>query len=228
MLHRIYALTSAGEPTLREELGQFFEEWYASLDASQYENLGFGTGKMISIPIIVFGLCIGLILAAIFAFYDKNRLGGFVRTVIKSECLSPEQAKTLDELGYGRAKGAGIRGSLKHGMLGRVVRCVEKEAYDADMEAARAAYVEKTGDERGFDHPLFVMDFDTAHFYIPDEEHYRAEVRFERKGSGWRSLLLVILAVIAAAGLLFFFLPEILQMLDNMLGIFSDNTDVVN
>lgn len=229
MFYRICALAAAGRPTFWQEMGQFFEEWYASLDASQYEHLKFGSDKLVSIPIIVLGLCIGVVVAAAFACYDKNRLGGFVRALVKAECLSPTQAKTLDELGYGRAKGAGIRGSLKHGtVLRRVVRCVEREAYDADIEAARLAYIEKNGSERGFDFPLFVLDFDTAHFYIPDEEHYRAEVRFEPKGSGWRAFLLVLVAVVIIAALLFFFLPEILQMLDNMLGIMqSDNGTVV-
>lgn len=218
---------AAGETSFWDELGRIFKEWYASLDASQYEHLGFGTGTMISIPIIVIGVCIGIFAAAAFACFDKNRLGGFVRALVRAECLSPEGAKTLDELGYGRAKGAGIRGSLKHGtVLGRVVHCVEREAYEADVEAARAAYIEKTGSEKGFDYPLFVMDFDTAHFYIPDEEHYRAEVRFEEKGSGWRALLLVGLVAVVVAALLLFFLPELLQMLDNMIGLLGEDNVV--
>ncbi len=229
MLNDMMVLTVPGEPTLWDELRQFFENWYESLDTSRYEHLGFGTGKMVSIPIIVIGLCIGLVIAAFFAYYDKNRLGGFVRALVRADCLSADKAKTLAELGYAKAKGAGIRSSLKHGtVLGRVVHCVEREAYEADMEAARAAYIEKTGDEKGFDFPLFVMDFDTARFYIPDEEHYKAEVRFEEKGSGWRSLLLVVIVTVVCGSLLFFFLPELLQMLDNMIGMFKGGDHVVN
>lgn len=227
LYNRIAAIAATGGTSFWDEIRQIFETWYASLDASQYEHLGFGTGSMISIPIIVIGICIGLVVAAGFACYDKNRLGGFVRALVRAECLSPEGAKTLDELGYGRGAGAGIRGSLKHGtVLRRVVRCVERETYDADVEAARLAYIEKTGSEKGFDFPLFVMDFDTAHFYIPEEEHYRAEVRFEQKGSGWRAMLLVVLVAVAVAALLLFFLPEILQMLDNMIGMMAEDQAV--
>ena len=60
-------------------------------------------------------------------------------------------------------------------------------------------------------------------FYIPDEEHYRAEVRFEEKGSGWRALVLVILVSIVGAALVCFLLPDMIQLVDNMIGILSEN-----
>ena len=147
---------TAGEPSLWEELWQYFNDRYFSVDLEQYEHLGFGSGGIVSVPTIIFGLFIGIIIAAGLAGYDKNKLGSFVRALVRAECLSPDQAKTLSELGFEKGKGAGIRSSLKHGtVLRNVVHCVEREQYEADREAARQAWIEKTGSDKDFDFPLY-------------------------------------------------------------------------
>jgi hypothetical protein len=71
--------------------------------------------------------------------------------------------------------------------------------------------------------PAYRIDFESDHFYIPDEEHYRAEVRYEETGSGWRAMILVIIASIIGAALVCFLLPDMLQLVDNMLDILSGN-----
>lgn len=224
-----FRLLSETEPTLWEELSVWFKEWfdrYFSVKTNEYEHISMGTGTLVTLRSVVLGLFIGLIIAAIIAYYDKNRLGAFVRKIVKEECLSTDRAKTLAELGF--QKNMGVRTSLKRGtVLGHVVHCVEKEQYEAEVEAARTAWTEKTGSEDGFAMPDFRMDVDTAHFYIPDEEHYAAEVRFEEKGSGWRALLLVIIMAVVGAALVCYLLPDMIQLLDNMIGILSPD-DVVN
>jgi hypothetical protein len=71
--------------------------------------------------------------------------------------------------------------------------------------------------------PDYRINFDTDHFYIPDDEHYRAEIRYESKGSGWRAFILVVLASIIGAALVCFLLPDMLQLVDNLIGILSEN-----
>lgn len=228
-LHTLLTTLSATEPTLWEELAAYFKERFDkifSVDVGNYRHIQMGTGTIVTLRTVVLGLFIGLIIAACFASYDKNRLGAFVRKLVKEECLWPEKAKTLAELGF--LKNYGVRGSLKHGkVLGRVVHCVEKEQYDREMEAARASWIEKTGSEDGFTAPAYSMDLNTAHFYIPDEEHYAAEVRFEEKGNGWRALLLVIIVSVVGAALVCYLLPDMLQLVDNMIDILQPN-DVLN
>lgn len=205
-------------PTLWEELWAYFEEKYFSVNMGNYEHLNLGKGTLLNVRNIIVGLFIGIIIASAISAFDKNHLGGLVRKLIHEECLHPEKAKTLAELGYLRSPA--VRGSLKRGsVLSRVVHCVEKEAYDRDMQAAREAYIAANGSEKGFTPPPFHMDFQTAHFYIPDEEHYRAEIRFEKKGSDWRSFLLVVIVSVIGIALVCFLLPDILQLLDNMIGI---------
>lgn len=67
----------------------------------------------------------------------------------------------------------------------------------------------------------FTPDLLTARFYIPEELKYRAEVRYERRGSGIPQLILTTVACVAAAILLCRFLPSILQLADNLINVFS-------
>lgn len=214
--------SSTGEPSLLQELWEYFEGKYFSVDTGRYEHIDLGSGSLITLQRIVLGLFAGIIIAAGIALYDKNRLGAFVRKLVKEQCLWPDKAQTLYELGF--MKNSGVKASLRSpNQLGKVVRCVEKEAYDKQVEEARAAYVAEHGDDKDFFMPDYRINFDTDHFYIPDEEHYRAEVRYEEKGSGWRAFILVVIVSVIGAALVCFLLPDMLQMVDNMIDILSQN-----
>jgi hypothetical protein len=217
-----FLYSSTGEPSLLQELWEYFEGKYFSVDAGRYEHLNIGSGGIVTLQRIVLGLFGGVILAAIFACYDKNRLGAFVRKLVKEQCLWPDKAQTLYELGF--LRNGGVKASLRSpNKLGKIVHCVEKEAYEKQVEEARAAFVEKHGSDKDFYMPAYRIDFESDHFYIPDEEHYRAEVRYEETGSGWRAMILVIIASIIGAALVCFLLPDMLQLVDNMLDILSGN-----
>ncbi len=71
------------------------------------------------------------------------------------------------------------------------------------------------------------MDLDSAHFYIPDEQHYAAEVRFEKEGP----------AGVASSSSSSSpssppprhpLPPDILQLVDNMIGILKGDSKVLN
>lgn len=218
--------STSGEPSLLEELWEYLEGKYFSVDLGRYEHISIGSGSLITLQRVVLGIALGIILAAAMAFYDKNRLGAFVRRIVREQALWPEKAKTLAELGFLRS--GGVKASLRSAnKLGRVVRCVEKEAYEAEMAQAREAYVAQHGSDVGFYMPVYRINFETDHFYIPDEEHYRAEVRFENQGSGWRAFLLVCLVAVVGSALVCFLLPDMLQLVDNLIGILSENNRVL-
>ncbi len=210
------------EPSLLEELWDYIVGTYFTVNTGRYEYINVGTSTLVNLQTIIIGLFIGVIIAGGIACYDKNRLGSFVRAIVKKQCLWPEKAMTLEELGFARS--GGIRRSLRsRNQLGRIVRCVERDRYDAEVEAARAAYAEKHGNDNDFFMPPYRIDFDNDHFYIPDEEHYRAEVRYENKGSGWRAFLLVVIVSIFSMVMLCFLMPDMLQLVDNLIGILSEN-----
>ena len=214
--------SSSGEPSLIQELWEYLEDKYFSVDAGRYEHIDLGTGSLLSLQGIVLGLFVGIIIAAGVACYDKNRLGAFVRTLVKEQCLWPDKAKTLYDLGF--MSNRGVKASLRSpNQLGKIVHCVEKEAYEKEVEEARAAYVAEHGNDKDFFRPAYRIDFDNDHFYIPDEEHYRAEIRYEEKGSGWRAFLLVVIVSIIGAALVCFLLPDMLQMVDNLIDILGEN-----
>lgn len=211
---------AAEELTLWEELWNYIQEKYLSMNtAGRYEYLDVSNGGVVTVRNIIIGLFIGIVIAAVAATVDKGHLGGFVRKLISEECLTPESARTLSELGYGRSPA--VRGSLKRGsVLGKIVHCVEREAHERDMEAARAAYAEAHGgSDHGFEPLPFRMDASEAHFYIPQDEKYAAEVRFEHGRAGGLTLVLVFVFSVIGMGALLLFMPDVLQLVDNLIGI---------
>lgn len=58
-------------------------------------------------------------------------------------------------------------------------------------------------------------------YYIKEEKKYVAEMRFNARGSGWPTLLFVLLISIFCIFVIFAFLPQILRFLDNTISIFS-------
>lgn len=224
-LPRVRHLTQ--EMSLWEELWAYIEGKYFSVDMGRYENINMGSGSLITARNIILGMCVGIIIASIMAAYDKNKLGKFVRKIIKEECFWPEKAKTLEELGF--LKDAAIKSNMRRTtVLSKVVKCVEKEAFEADVAKMREAHIAKNGNDKGFIEPKYNIDFNTAHFYIPDEEHYAADIRFDHKGSGWRAFLLVIIVTTIIAVLVCFLLPDMVQLVDNLIGILKGDGNVVN
>ena len=208
------------EPTLLEELWAYFEGKYFSVDLGRYQHISVQSNQLVNLRNLILGMCGGMIVASAMMAFEKNKKGAFVRKLIKNQCLWPEKAATLAELGY--KKSFAIKGDLcRTTALSKTVHCVEREAHEQAVEAKRAAYVELHGSDEGFVAPAFHMDFETAHFYIPDEKHYAADIRYDNKGSSWRMLVLVSVIAVVLASLVCFLLPEMLQLVDNMIGIFK-------
>lgn len=206
----------------------FYNTYFSS--SGDYENLGITDGGVMPIGSIVLGIAIGFFIACCMAIFNRRVLGDFVRHVLSHECLSPESAKTLEELGY--HKNAFVRGSLKRGVsLRRVIKCVEEERFNAEVAEKRAEF-EAANAEKGkkapkFREPIFKADLAQTHYYVPEDMKYVAETKFEKKGTGWPELVFafVLFAVIAVGFLLL--VPELLQMLDNMLGMFDWKSNVL-
>lgn len=215
---------------LLEELWAHLEERFFSPDLGSYDYVNFGSGTMINLQNIVFGILIGMLIASFMTIFDKRVLGDFVRHVLSHECFSHESAKTLYELGY--YKNSIIRGSLKHSVsLRRVVKCVEEEEFNEKVKAMREEYdaTVRQNDKKAlpFKEPKFEMDTSTMHFYIPERMKYMAEIKFDRKGANWKGILIALIVTIVAAFFLFYFLPDMLQFVDNIIGIMDEKNNIV-
>ena len=223
----MFLFASATEPSLWEELWASIKARWFVVDMGNYENLGInGRQGLVTMRGVILGLFVGLIIAAAFSVFDKKRLGGLVRKIIREQAFTPETAQTMAELGYDRSPA--VKNSVNRGVLSRVVICVEREAYEKECAAAREQYVAEHGSDDGYTAPPpFRINWTAHHFYIPDEKHYSADVRFDDKGSGLRAFVLVLIVAVLGAAFACFFLPEMLQLLDNMIEILKGKDKIL-
>lgn len=209
------------EKSLLEELWEYFSEKYFSVNMGPFDNFTLGTGTLISIRLIIIGLCAGIALASIFTLYDKRHLGGFVRKLISEGCLTPETAQTLNDLGYN--KDPGVRGSIKKGsVLSRWVMCVEKEQFLADIEKKRSEFEKLHENEDKppkFIIPEFKIDCNTMHFYLPEKKRILAEIKFDAKGANLFNVIFICIASVILCMFICYILPDMLKMIDNFLSI---------
>jgi hypothetical protein len=214
-----YLALYSEEINLREILDEIF-----SLDMGQYDNLGFGDFAFANLRNIIFGLILGIIFASYLVIFNKRVYGEFVRSLIGENCSSPETAKTLSELGY--MKNSAVRSAIKTGHEYRgIVRCPEAEEYYAAREQARGEYearVAASGERApAFSSLEFKYDFTTARFYIPEDKHFTATERFEKKGTSVLSAIAITVISLVLFFLIIKFLPDIMQFLDNFVGIIN-------
>ena len=93
---------------------------------------------------------------------------------------------------------------------------VEKaEAEAAEYEAKRAADPSLPKQYRG---ESFRVDPDNHHFYIPEQMKYTADVKFEKKGSGWLSAVLFCAVMLVVGFVILLILPSLLSLLDQFVG----------
>lgn len=208
------------ESSVINELLTYLTEQYFSVELGTYENFSVGSDTATSVRNIILALMIGFIAASIMTAYTRQGLGSFVRKLLREECLSPEKAKTLMELGYFRS--SMIRRELSHGStLRMVVRyCTETslqkqlQSVDPDKKPEDTEKVQATQKNAQTNHKI---DFLTARFYIPEELRYRADVRFEAKGSSWGMVVLSSVISILVAALLCWLFPDVLTLADNII-----------
>jgi len=75
--------------------------------------------------------------------------------------------------------------------------------------------------------PPYKIDFTTDHFYIAKEESYMADVKFEAKGANWLAFVAITVISIISALLIFKYLPDILQFVDNFIGVFKPDDNIL-
>ena len=195
-----------------------------SLELGQYDNLGFGDFAFNNLRGILFGMVLGIIFASYLVIFNRRVHGDFIRSLINDDCSTPEKAKTLAEIGY--LKNSAVRGALRSGNTYRgIVRCVEAEEYYTAREQARGEYearVAASGEKApAFTSPEYHYDFATSHFYIPEDIHFTATRRFEKKGTGVFSAVAITVVSIVLFWAILKFLPDILQYIDNFVGIIN-------
>ena len=213
----------SGEMTLAEELWLYFESKYFSSDLPYLDNFSMRNSEVIFCKLIIIGISIGIIVAAICNIYNKRYVGNFVRKLIKEDCMSRESAKTLSELGYG--KSLGIKSVIKSGgSLSRWVRCAEEDEFLEALAVKKKEFEELHASDKKppkFKEPQFKRDLKKMHFYLPEEKKYTAEVRFDPKGVHLLGVLIVIVVSICLCLWLCYMLTDIIKLFDNFINVMN-------
>jgi hypothetical protein len=217
-MNPIFALSAQSDTSFFEDVWNYLYDVYLRSEGS-YSNLGLEKMPLFSIRLTVLGIFIGIIIACIAMAYHKMVLGGIVRKLIEKECLSPESALSAEELGYGRnfLKKNALERSVS---LRSIVRCAEEEEFLAAQEAERSAHDEKRKEDKSlkkYKTREYVIDANSDRFYIPEDKRILAEIKFEKKGSGWVSTAFAIVGVLILFFVVLLVLPQILTYIDDLL-----------
>lgn len=164
---------------------------FFSIEARDYTNFTFDADARATARNVIIAFAIGILLAAFYAFYQKNVPGAIVRALLHAEAFDENSAKTAAELGFG--KNIFILFELKHNIALKksVTRISRENAEEGDM--TEEAY------------------------YIPEELKYRAEVRYEKEGNGPAALIFTAVLTVVLAIMLIRLMPALLTVIDHLL-----------
>ena len=217
------------------ELLTYFSERYFSVSFHIYEHIPLGPSSNESAQMIILAMMLGLIVSSVLVALTKARCGRFVKKLLSEGCLSPEKSKTLAELEEFRnssVRRAFFRGSALckcvYCLRGAESPCVEKsteasaEPQQVSDESEKSAPIPEMSVLRATDRVDGErLDYTVARFYIPEDLKYRAELRFESRGSGWITVLLTVVLSIVGAALVCWLLPDFVQLLDNLISMMA-------
>ena len=192
MINKIFTeLASTNkEPSLIEELWDYFAKKYFTPDFGSYENISVAEDALVTTATVVLAGFIAVMLGASIMIFTKRVLGRLVRRLIKNEATSRESAMTLGELDLG--KSLPIRLFINRMTLSKAVRCREEDEFygiaeDEDKDAYKISMVTPRK-------LRYKRDPAKDHFYIPEDKKHRMSIRFDKKGSN--PMLLLVLAVV--------------------------------
>ena len=209
---------------IRDAISELF-----TLDLGQYENLNLSLVGLANLRSVIIALFLGVIIASYCVIFNRNVYGGFVRSLVNENCGSPASSVTLAQIGY--LKKSSVRSALKRGNVYRgVVRCVEQDEYNEMTERKRSEYAASaaaSGEKASaFKTIPYKFDFENDHFYIPEEQHYTAESRYNKKGTGILPAILITALCIVFIIVTLKLLPELLQLADNFVGMMGSDSKI--
>ncbi len=144
--------------------------------------------------LIIWALFIGFSIALVMTLFSKRFMGKFVHTLLSEKVDSPDKAKTLSELGYG--KNLFVRMAL-----------VGKSAYSGLIFEKNEEVVVHGNSVI----PVIRrnVDFNTARFYLPKILTARAEIRYEKKGNHIVALFVGIILFFMLSMLAIYYYPTV-------------------
>lgn len=179
-------------------------------------NLMYELGELnplMSLEVIVWCLCGGLILGALGSYFTRRDASLLIHKMIGDEIFTPDRALTLEEAGF--AANLPLEMALRTGKpLRRLLVCVNEE----DFPRKKCSFLRRffTGERE-----VVLTDLKTARFYLPEEMKYRAETRYNVKNVTPLDLLLSVIILIAAGFVAIYAAPKLVDLLGGFLSSFS-------
>ena len=248
MLHKLLTnmrsialASSSEEPTLIEELVDYIVTKYLTpnFGAYEYTNVNVNTDAVVTPAMIFIGAFIAVMAGAAAVIFNRRVLGRLVRRLIRQDALTPDKAKTFEELGL--SDNRIIKLFINRMTLSKAVRCVEEDEHyglkyvpyiHEDYSGTKSEEVEES-EREARRNDAYTVSINTPrklrykrdpakdHFYIPERKKYHASVRFDIKGTNPLSLL-ILAAVYIILGLIFIrILPSLMKAIDTAISAFK-------
>ncbi len=180
----------------------FLKELYAALfPEHHYANIRSPL-FLIDLDFILLGLYVGIVIGAFVMCAHRARTGELVGAILSAGATSPENAKTLAELGLG-GKESVIR-SLKRRRYGSLIKVASNATDEGNDGSAGDAGGAASAEE-------------AARYYIDGSDAYSAEECFGKRRDGILTAVIWAIVLIPIFLLIRFFVPELLQLLDNFI-----------
>ena len=174
--------------------------------------ISLSTG-MISIPVLVWALYIGLAIGLILGYYMKRILGEAVRRIIDCGAIGFENAKTLEELGINKPN---IIHSIKKGALSKYIRSTRNasSSSEASETAAASPDISKEGGspENKADKHTTTATCDEK-FFISEEDRIQAELRYSKSGNDLFPVIISLIVFLMIAFIAARYLPIAIELI---------------
>ena len=224
MINKFFtALASTSkEPTLIEELWEYFSSKYLTPNYGVYENINVSEDALVNTAMVILAGFIAVMVGASVMIFTKRVLGRLVRRLIKNEATSRESAKTLEELKLDKSLAISL--FINQTTLSKAVRCREEDEFygvdDSEGEDKKDAYKIAAVTPAKL---RYKRDPQKDHFYIPEEKKHHLSVRFTKKGTNPLSLLILAVIYIVLALVIVKLLPSLVSIADGAMGSFKGN-----
>lgn len=151
-----------------------------------FSSLWSDTGS--SLEKVVWSFFIGIVIAALLLWYNRRVIGAVVRALNYKKVHTPEEAKTLDELGLNNFF---IRNALKK----------------SDSVLRKSVYTDCEKEK------LKTEDFKTVKFYIPKELRNQTHFKYRSKNTSLPIIIIFVIVMFAVAVLAIELIPKLLDMI---------------
>ena len=199
-----------------------FYKNYLAVNLADYENIGIN----LEISKVLFGLLVGIIIASIVVSWQRNAVLLFMRRLNRRGCVDDNTAKTLSELG---ADTKGVRTLLKtSSRIKRLVKRVGEKEYTYEEYVALTKKKKKSNgnnpesaDETASSDTGDLnkkIDFASAKFYLKEPDSNATKNILDKKESSLLNTALMCLLLVCVYIILLFLMPDILTLINSILG----------